>query len=90
VWASNCEQNDVWRNNVSVFVVDEILEHLRLMPQNLQWQVLEFARSLLKAEAKGTPGQNLLRFAGSIPANDLQLMSEAIEQGCERIDADEW
>ena len=60
------------------------------MPQHLQWQVLEFVRALVKAEVRGTPGQQLLRFAGSIPANDLQLMSEAIEQDCERIDINEW
>jgi hypothetical protein len=39
---------------------------------------------------RGTPGQQLLRFAGSIPLDDLQLMGEAIEQDCERVDIDEW
>ncbi len=60
------------------------------MPQSLQRQVLEFVRSLVKAEVRGTPGQQLLRFAGSIPADDLQLMRQAIEHDCERIDVDEW
>lgn len=53
------------------------------MPQHLQWQVLEFVRALVKAEVRGTPGQQLLRFAGSIPTDDLQVMREAIEQDCE-------
>jgi len=60
------------------------------MPQPLQRQVLEFVRSLVKAEVRGTPGQQLLRFAGSIPLEDLQLMREAIKQDCERVDIDEW
>lgn len=60
------------------------------MTQHLQWQMLEFVRSLVKAEIQGTPGQQLLRFAGSIPVDDLQLMREAIEQDCERVDVDEW
>jgi hypothetical protein len=34
-------------------------------------------------------GGQLLRFAGSIPSDGLQLMREAIEQDCERIDFDE-
>jgi hypothetical protein len=31
-----------------------------------------------------------LRFEGAIPAEDLQLMSKAIEEGCEKVDIDEW
>ena len=71
-------------------IIDEVVEQLKVMPQHLQWQVLEFVRSLVKAEVQGTPGQQLLRFAGSIPADDLQVMREAIEQDCERIDVNEW
>ncbi|HEY9872822.1 MAG TPA: hypothetical protein V6D12_05275 [Candidatus Obscuribacterales bacterium] len=71
-------------------IIDEVIEQLRAMPQHLQWQVLEFTRTLGKSQIQGTPGQQLLRFAGSIPPDDLQLMSEAIEQGCEQVDSDEW
>jgi hypothetical protein len=71
-------------------IIDEVVEQLRVMPQHLQWQVLEFVRSLVKVEVRGTPGSQLLRFAGSIPSDDLQLMREAIEQDCEQIDVDEW
>ena len=71
-------------------ITDEVVEQLRSMPQHLQRQVLEFVRTLMKMELRGTPGQQLLRFAGSIPSDDLQLMREAIERDCERIDVDEW
>ena len=71
-------------------IIDEVVEQLGTMPQHLQSQVLEFARKLVKTEVKGTPGSQLLRFAGSISADDLQLMREAIEQGCEQVDVDEW
>ena len=70
-------------------IIDEVVEQLKAMPQDLQWQVLEFARTL-KVEIQGTPGRNLLPFAGSIPPDDLQLMREAIEQGCEQVDLNEW
>lgn len=60
------------------------------MPQHLQRRVLEFVRTLVKFQVRGTPGQQLLRFAGSIPLDDLQLMREAIEQNCHQIDANEW
>lgn len=71
-------------------ITDEVVEQLRGMPQHLQRQVLEFVRSLVKSEVRGTPGRQLLRFAGSISHDDLHLMREAIKQDCERIDVDEW
>ncbi|WP_256366785.1 hypothetical protein [Anabaena sp. UHCC 0204] len=36
--------------------------------------------SLTNSKIQGVPGKELLRFAGSIPKEDLQLMSEAIKQ----------
>jgi hypothetical protein len=75
---------------MNVSIIDEVIEQLRTMPQDLQWQVLVFARTLVKAQNQGTPGQQLLRFAGSIPVDDLQLMREAIEQDCEQVDLNEW
>ena len=38
----------------------------------------------------GISGQQLLPFAGTIPASDLHSISEAIEQDCKRIDLNEW
>ncbi len=75
---------------MSIPIIDEVVEQLKVMPQPLQRRVLEFIRSLVETEVRGTPGQQLLRFAGSIPADDLQLMREAIAQDCEQIDVDEW
>ncbi|PIG91027.1 hypothetical protein [Gloeocapsopsis sp. IPPAS B-1203] len=75
---------------MSISIIDQVIEHLRAMPQDLQWQVLEFTRTLVKAEVRGTPGKQLLRFAGSIPSDDLQAIREAIEQDCEQVDLNEW
>lgn len=38
---------------------------------------------------KGTPGKDLLRFAGTISAEDADEMMRAIEEGCERIEPDD-
>lgn len=75
---------------MNVSIIDEVVEQLKSMPQHLQSQVLEFVRALVKAEVRGTPGRQLLHFAGSIPSDDLQLMREAIEQDCERVDVNDW
>ncbi|KOR36208.1 MULTISPECIES: hypothetical protein [Planktothricoides] len=71
-------------------IIDLVVEQLKVMPQQKQWQVLEFIETLLKTEVRGTPGKQLLRFAGSIPSDELQLMSEAIAQDCEEVDINEW
>jgi hypothetical protein len=75
---------------MSVSVIDQVVEQLRSMPQLLQWEVLEFARTLTSSKIQGVSGQQLLRFAGTIPVDDLQLMQEAIEQDCKQFDSNEW
>jgi hypothetical protein len=73
-------------------IIEQVVEQLKAMPQSLQWQVLKFARNLTEVdlEIRGVSGKQLLRFAGTIPSDDLQLMQEAIEQDCEQIDLNEW
>jgi len=38
----------------------------------------------------GTPGQQLLAFAGCIPLEDLQQMQQTIAQDCRQVDWHEW
>jgi len=71
-------------------IIDKVIEQLKALPQELQWRVLEFTRALAVSTPHGIPGQQLLRFAGTIPLDDVRLMREAIEHGCEQVDADEW
>jgi len=71
-------------------ILDKLLEQLKVMPQDLQWRVLEFARAIADSPIQGVPGQQLLRFAGSIPPDDVKLMRQAIEQDCEQVDLNEW
>jgi hypothetical protein len=67
-------------------LVDQVVEELKSLPYELQWRVFEFTRALVASVPRGVPGQRLLRFAGAIPLGHLQLMSQAIEEGCERMD----
>lgn len=75
---------------MSAPIVDKIAEQLKVLPYESQWRVLEFTQALAAASPRGVPGSQLLPFAGVIPPDDLQLMQQAIEEGCERVDADEW
>ncbi len=68
-------------------IKDSLLAQIDKLPYDLQLRVLDFAKTLSQ---KGVEGKSLLRFEGAIPADDLRLISKAIEEGCEQVDADEW
>lgn len=69
-------------------VTAQIVDELGTLPLEQQRKVLAFTRSLA-SRPKGVKGASLL-FAGSIPPDELIRMQEAIDNGCERIDTDEW
>ncbi len=68
----------------------EIESQLRVLPREEQRRVLEFARALVLSKSQAIPGKELLRFAGTIPIEQLQQINAAIEVGCERVDLNEW
>lgn len=70
-------------------LIQEVIEHLEALPPNLQEQVLSLVRTLDSTTRRGTPGSDLLKFAGTIPPADLEMMRQAIERGCERVDLDD-
>ena len=64
-------------------------------------EVLDFARAITPANGErrgapshsrpvGTPGRDLLRFAGSISPEDAAEMLRIIEEGCGQVDPDDW
>lgn len=72
---------------VASSVQREINERVSKLDADQQRQVLDFVLKL--TELQGVPGASLRRFAGTISAEDLTAMQEAIED-CECIDPDEW
>ena len=75
---------------VDATIEQELSTCLGRLPVEQQRQVLEFARNLTTPPLQGVRGSTLLQFSGTIDESDLEAMSQAIEDGCERIDADEW
>ena len=71
-------------------IVEKVIKQLQFLPQELQWRVLEFTRTLAGSNMHGIAGSQLLRFAGTISMSDVQVMRETIEHGCEQVDAHEW
>ena len=71
-------------------IANKVFEELKILPQDLQKRVLEYTHALGQLVPHGTPGRNFLRFAGTIPPDDLELMRQEIEQSCERVDINAW
>ena len=67
----------------------ELLARLEELPEERQLQVLNFARSL-PPSPRGVPGKDLLPFAGVLDDASARELREAIAEGCERVDIDEW
>jgi hypothetical protein len=68
----------------------ELREQLDLLPVAQQRQVLDFVRALAAKKGQAASGQALNRFAGAIAKEDLALIAEAIDEGCEQVNPDEW
>lgn len=75
---------------IDTTVQKQLREQLEHLPAEQQYQVLEFARSLVKAKGSGVPGKDLLRFSGAIETEDLIIIQQAIDDGCEQVNFDEW
>ncbi len=71
-------------------IVEKIVAQTETLPDELQRRVLEFALTLTSATPAGVAGQHLVRFAGAIPPDDVERIREAIQQGCEHVDSNEW
>jgi hypothetical protein len=68
----------------------EILEQLDRLDTEQQRQVLAFMRSL--STPQGIPGWLFIERTKNLRIDlaDLEIMKQAIEEDCERIDPDEW
>ncbi len=71
-------------------IKQEIIRQLDHLPLELQRRVLDFTQALLISSPKGIPGKRLLHFAGVLGTEEIQAIAQAIEAGCERVDANEW
>ena len=71
-------------------IANEIYKKVQILPNNFQYQVLSFVRTLETLMQEETPRENFLQLAGTIPLDDLEIMRETIEAGCGQVDLDEW
>lgn len=71
-------------------ITQQVIRQLDQLPLELQRKVLDFTQALALSLPRGIPGKQLLRFAGVMEPDDIETITQAIEAGCERVDAGEW
>ncbi|HYL04798.1 MAG TPA: hypothetical protein VE075_02095 [Thermoanaerobaculia bacterium] len=75
---------------VEAAVKEQILNDLERLSPDMQVRAAQLVHGLVSAAPRGVAGRDLLRFAGAIDSESVREMEEAIEDGCERIDTEEW
>ncbi len=68
----------------------ELIAELERLPVAEQRRVLEIARALRRSRLMGAPADRVRELAVGITTDDLAAMEQAIEEGCERVDLNEW
>ena len=77
---------------VETGLTQKITEQVKRLSPADQRRVLDFVRALAVTQPKGTSGKDLIALAASLEFDkeDLREMARAIEEDCERVDADGW
>ncbi len=70
-----------------------VLENLDTLDRPGKLEVLDLSEALSSRSRpptkRGTRAA-LLKYAGTISKEDLEIMKEAIEEGCEKVDEEGW
>lgn len=67
----------------------ELRKQLDKLPTAQQRQVLDFVRTLAARKCQTVSGRALSEFACTIAKEDLALIAQAIDEGCEQVNPDE-
>ncbi len=71
-------------------IKERILKDLDQLTPEQQERAADLVHGLVSPLPKGATVDDLLRVAGTLDRQSAQEMMEAIEEGCERVDLDEW
>ena len=73
----------------TISLPQQIFREVQSLPNDQQQQVWQYVQALRQSYPP-KPGSALADLAGTISPEDLRLMQEAIEEGCEQIDPHGW
>ena len=70
--------------------LDQLVRQVEALPPDQRRLLMNRLGEPSQPSLKGTRGIDLLPLAGRLDDVSAREMREAIEEGCERIDSDEW
>ena len=68
----------------------KIMDVVRRMSEFQKIKLLSFIEALIDVSHSSKSPLGLLKFAGSIPKEEVDLMEKAIDEDSNNIDYDEW
>jgi hypothetical protein len=68
----------------------EIAQKVDALAPDQQTEVLQFVASLASRTLNGESGLSLRRFARSLDSDSAEQMIQAINEGCEQVEAGGW
>ena len=71
-------------------IKEQILSDLDQLSPAQQERAAKLVHELISPLPRGASVEDLLQIAGILDDEAAQEMTEAIEEGCERVDLDEW
>ncbi|MCE9552665.1 MAG: hypothetical protein K8T91_04710 [Planctomycetes bacterium] len=71
-------------------IKDELLEQFDKLTPELQRRVVKFAQETALESPRGARGADLVRFVGTISADESRQLREAIDEACEQVDPHAW
>ena len=72
-------------------VKQQIDRELEVLPVDMQRKVLDYIAHLTGSGIPpGVPGKKLIKFAGTLSEEDAEELIQIIQEGCEKIDYNEW
>lgn len=71
-------------------IKEQILSDLDRLSPEQQQRAAELVHELVGPALRGASIEDLLTVAGTLDDDSAREMREAIEEGCERVDLDEW
>jgi hypothetical protein len=74
---------------MAIVKYNEVIELIKSLPLSEMKEVKDFAE-FLKAKKTVKPKASFSEFCGIIDKKDIKAMMSAIEEGCERVDTNEW
>jgi hypothetical protein len=74
-----------------VSIKSQIVKEVDVLPLDLQKKVLDFIKLITDSTTpRGVSGKRLMNIAGLMTEDEADELSQIIEDGCERIDYNEW